>query len=129
MDRSKDWFAQAEHLLEQAKWSLKGDFYDGVCFLAQQSSELAIKVISLKLKLDYWEHTASKLLNDLKNYLQIQEEIIDSAKKLDKYYIPTRSPNGFDSGSPKDYFTKEETIEVIKNAEEIIKFCRENLQK
>jgi len=34
MDRSKDWLSQAEHILEQAKWSLKGNFYDGVCLLS-----------------------------------------------------------------------------------------------
>ena len=52
MDRSKDWLTQAEHILEQAKWSLKGNFYDGVCFLAQQSSEMGVKALCLHLKLE-----------------------------------------------------------------------------
>jgi len=129
MDRSKDWFVQAEHILEQAKWNLKGNFFDGVCFLAQQSGEMAIKAVCLHLKLECWGHAISRLLNNLKDYIPIQEEIINSAKKLDKYYIPTRYPNGFDSGSPKDYFTEKEAIEAIENAEEIIKFCRKNLQE
>lgn len=127
MDRSQDWFSQAEHLLNQAKWNLKGEFYDGVCFLAQQSSEMAVKALCLKFKLECWGHAISRLLPFLEGDLTIPEAIIIHAKKLDKYYIPTRYPNGFESGAPKDYFTKEEAEEAINDAEKIIEFCRKNL--
>ena len=60
--------------------------------------------------------------------MSIPDNIIFFAKKLDKYYIP-RYPNGFEIGAPKDYFTEQEAKEAIENAEEIIKFCRESLQK
>lgn len=129
MDRSKDWLTQAEHILEQAKWSLKGNFYDGVCFLAQQSSEMGVKALCLHFKLECWGHAISRLVNILKDDLPIPDNIIFLSKKLDKYYIPTRYPNGFEIGAPKDYFTEQEAKEAIENAEEIIKFCRESLQK
>lgn len=61
--------------------------------------------------------------------MTIPEEILTRAKKLDKYYIPTRYPNGFEIGAPKEYFTEEEAKEAIKNAEKIIKFCEQYLQE
>ena len=127
MDRSKDWFSQAEHLLKQAKWSIKGDFFDGVCFLAQQSAEMAIKSLCLHFKLECWGHAISRLLPSLEEDISIPSTILDIGKKLDKYYIPTRYPNGFEIGAPKDYFTSQEAEEAIENAEEIIEFCRRNL--
>ncbi len=116
MDRTKDWFSQAEHLLNQAKWDLQGSFFDGVCFLTQQSSEMAIKALCLHFKLECWGHAISRFLVTLDEDVVVPEEIVVLAKKLDKYYIPARYPNGFESGAPKDYFTKQEAEEAIENA-------------
>lgn len=129
MDRSKDWFSQAVHILKQAKWNLEGEFFDGVCFLAQQSAEMATKALCLHYKLECWGHAISRLFHILKSDILIPESIVDLGKKLDKYYIPTRYPNGFERGAPKDYFTKQEAEEAIDNAEEIIEFCRKIIQK
>jgi HEPN domain-containing protein len=50
--------------------------------------------------------------------------LIDRAKQLDKHYIPTRYPNGFERGAPTDLYTLQEADEAIANAEAIIEFCR-----
>jgi len=42
---------------------------------------------------------------------------------LDKHYIPTRYPNGFDSGAPGDYYTKADAQQAIENAKQIVEFC------
>lgn len=47
-----------------------------------------------------------------------------AARILDKHYIPTRYPNGFDSGAPTDFYTKREGKDAIRYAERIIEFCR-----
>jgi HEPN domain-containing protein len=44
-ERSGDWMAQAERDLEQAEWSLKGGFYEWVCFTCQQAAEKAVKAV------------------------------------------------------------------------------------
>ncbi len=36
------------------------------------------------------------------------DELITCAKVLDKHYIPTRYPNGLDSGAPADFYTRQE---------------------
>ncbi|HUP65832.1 MAG TPA: HEPN domain-containing protein [Thermoanaerobaculia bacterium] len=42
---------------------------------------------------------------------------------LDKHYIPTRYPNGFERGAPTDYYTKAEAEAAIHDAGTIIEFC------
>jgi HEPN domain-containing protein len=41
--------------------------------------------------------------------------------------MPTRYPNGFDSGAPTDYYTEEESRNAIRQAEAILKFCRHQI--
>jgi HEPN domain-containing protein len=50
---------------------------------------------------------------------------VPHAKVLDKYYILTRYPNGFDEGIPGDYFTEEEAVKGIEYAEDIIQFSED----
>ena len=39
--------------------------------------------------------------------------LIDRAKELDKHYIPTRYPNGFERGAPLDFRTRREAEEAL----------------
>jgi hypothetical protein len=45
---------------------------------------------------------------------------MEGAKILDKYYIPARYPNGFDTGAPMEYFTEKEAKEAVEYADKII---------
>jgi HEPN domain-containing protein len=47
VDRSKDWFAQAERDLDHARSSQKEGRHEWACFAAQQSAEKAIKALHL----------------------------------------------------------------------------------
>ena len=78
--------------------------------------------------MDAWGHTIIALLGSLPgNIEQPAEEMLDKARILDKYYIPTRYPNGFESGAPTDFYTKAEARLAIGYAEEIIEFCRNQI--
>jgi HEPN domain-containing protein len=48
-------------------------------------------------------------------------------KRLDKHYIPTRYPNGFDTGAPTDYYTDEEAERAIAEGGRILDFCRDSV--
>ncbi|MBI4335136.1 MAG: HEPN domain-containing protein [Candidatus Omnitrophica bacterium] len=124
VERSKDWLTQAERDLEQAKHSLEDAIYEWACFCAQQAAEKAIKAVYERLHGDAWGHSVSKLLAGLPRDSKPPEGLIDKAIVLDRYYIQTRYPNGFDVGAPKDYFTKKDAEEGVSHAEEIIRFCR-----
>ncbi|WP_235603323.1 HEPN domain-containing protein [Thermoanaerobacter sp. YS13] len=47
---------------------------------------------------------------------------------LDKYYIPTRYPNGLPGGIPSEAFIEEDAISAINKATKIIKFVEEKVE-
>ncbi|MFX0114851.1 MAG: HEPN domain-containing protein [Candidatus Hodarchaeota archaeon] len=129
MDRSRDWFDEAEGDLEHAKSDLKHGFYNWACFSAQQSAEKAVKAVFLKLHAEAWGHSVADLLAELTKTRNVPESLIDLALQLDKAYIPARYPNAHPSGSPRRRFVAEEARRLINYAEEILEFCSDLLSK
>jgi len=128
MNRSKDWLAQAERDLKEAEWNLKGKFYEWSCFCAQQAAEKAVKGLCEELKTEGWGHAINRLLIRLQKVTTIPSGLVENAKKLDRFYIPTRYPNGFEQGAPMDYYLKEDAREALKYAQEIINFCKKKIK-
>lgn len=126
-ERSKDWIRQAERDLESAKEQMKTGFFEWACFIAQQSSEKAIKAVYQKLEAEAWGHSLTELLEELKQKVDVPNDLIDKAKQLDKFYIPARYPNGWVSGTPGDYITEGDAIDATNNSEEILRFCKDIL--
>lgn len=62
-------------------------------------------------------------VNSLLSHARLSEELLDRARRLDRHYIPTRYPNGFDRGAPRDYFTAADSNQAISDAEAILGFC------
>ncbi len=122
-DRSGDWLAQAKRDLNHAANACKDSDFEWSCFSAQQSAEKAVKAVFLHMHGEGWGHSVYGLLGNLGKMIPVPEPLLDAAKALDKHYIPTRYPNGFDSGAPGDYYTKKDSEEAITNAREIIEFC------
>jgi HEPN domain-containing protein len=56
-------------------------------------------------------------------------ELVELAKELDKHYIPTRYPNGFERGAPTDFYTRSEADRAIAHAEKILEFCRRQIDR
>ena len=54
-------------------------------------------------------------------------ELINKAKELDKFYIPSRYPNAHPQGAPFEYYTKDEAEKGIIYGEAIISFCEDSL--
>lgn len=124
VERSADWLRQAESDLRHA-WNAQADGdYDWAAFASHQAAEKAIKAVFQKLHLDAWGHTLSLLLTSLPQDRRPEQSLIDCAKELDKHYIPTRYPNGFERGAPVDFYTAKEAGQAIANAEVLLEFCR-----
>lgn len=122
-ERSKDWFRQAEADLRHARQSRDAGHFEWAAFACHQAAEKAIKALYQKLHLEAWGHTISALLAQLPEAAAPDTVLIDSAKELDKHYIPTRYPNGFEQGAPVDFYTRNEAERCIANAEAILEFC------
>lgn len=123
-NRYADWFRQAQADLEHAQNSLNVGDFEWCCFAAHQAAEKALKSVLLKFGMDAWGHTVTILIGNLPQGAGVPtQELLDNARMLDKYYIPTRYPNGFDSGAPTDYYTANEARVAINMAEAILEFC------
>ena len=122
-NRWRDWLAQAKRDLNHAVHACEDEDFEWSCFSAQQGAEKAVKAVFLHLHGESWGHSVFALLKALSDKIEVSERLIEAAKNLDKHYIPTRYPNGFDSGMPGEYYTKKDAQEAIKNAREIIEFC------
>ncbi|MFO7882770.1 MAG: HEPN domain-containing protein [Kosmotogaceae bacterium] len=128
-DRSKDWLNQAVRDLEQAKDSKKSKRHEWACFASHQAAEKAVKALHLKHKQEAWGHMVSKLLGELPDNVSLPTELIDEAKVLDNYYIPSRYPNSHPEGAPFEFFGSKHSEEAIKYASKIIEFVRNEMAK
>ena len=84
-----------------------------------------LKAVFLKQGMDAWGHTLTVLIGNLPKSMEAPSEaLVDYARILDKFYLPTRDPNGFDSGAPTDFYTVNDAQSAIHQAEAILEFCR-----
>ena len=128
-NRASDWLNQAEGDLQHARNAKKVGDYDWACFAAQQASEKAVKGLILAKSGEGWGHSVTRLLKDLSNIMEISPTLIKAAMNLDKHYIPTRYPNGFDSGAPREYYTDEDAEKAIEDAQSIYDFCIKSISE
>ncbi|MFO8240413.1 MAG: HEPN domain-containing protein [Dissulfuribacterales bacterium] len=126
-ERHADWLRQAKRDLEHARRAADAGDWEWSCFAAQQAAEKAVKALYQSLGAAAWGHSVTMLLTNLPETHTPHEALVDQAKELDKHYIPTRYPNGFDSGAPMDYYTHAEAERSITNAHFIIRFCEDSL--
>jgi HEPN domain-containing protein len=128
-ERSRDWFRQAEADLRHARNAREDADYNWSAFAAHQAVDKAIKAVFQRHHLDAWGHTLSVLLVNLPEDLRPPTELVDQAKELDKHYIPTRYPSGFERGAPVDFYTRREADLAIANGEAILEWCRRQVAR
>lgn len=121
-NRSEDWMAQAIRDLEQARASQSEGRHEWACFAAHQSAEKSVKALHLYLGQDAWGHVVARLLIDLPS--PAPNNLIEKAKVLDNFYIPTRYANGHPEGAPFEHYGRLQSEEAIRYAGEILEFVR-----
>ena len=92
------WIKTAEGDLETAVVLMKNNRYAHACFHSQQSGEKALKALWNFFDADPWGHSINKLLQglehiDLKAFNTLKP-MNKYALVLDRFYIPTKYPNG-----------------------------------
>jgi HEPN domain-containing protein len=124
-DRSKDWLAQAERDLEQARASQRDGRHEWACFAAHQSAEKALKALHLRFKQEAWGHVVARLLRELP--ASIPENLVEKAKVLDGFYIPTRYANGHPEGAPFEHYGIIQSTDAVRYAGEILEYVRSQM--
>lgn len=123
MERSRDWWVQAQADLRHAQLAHDNGSFEWACFAAQQAAEKAIKAVFEKQGQKAWGHTLVHLLQALADQVPVPEELWEQAKILDKHYIPTYYPNGLAQGAPTEFYTRKEADDAIRYSQAILQFC------
>lgn len=121
--REQDWLRQAERDLAVAVTTRGAGQYDWACFASQQAAEKALKALYQRHHAEGWGHVLDHLVAGLLGDEPDLSRLRDTAKILDKFYIPTRYPNSLEAGAPADTYTEVEAGQAIQYAQEIISFC------
>ena len=81
------------------------------------------------LGVERWGHAINKILERIEEVITVPSHIMEKAKRLDRFYIPTRYPDGFESGAPMDYYLRRDAEESLGYARQIVDFCKKRIQK
>ncbi len=107
--------------MEDAEYLRTGGRYNSACFMAQQSAEKTLKAYL------YWcgeeivlgHSTAELAKRCLKQDMNLDKHL-KKIPLLDKYYIPTRFPNGLaDGGIPFMAYDEDDADKAIKIAQDL----------
>jgi len=128
VEEGKRWFLQAEQDLDDARYCLEGKRFHLTCFLAQQAAEKALKAfLYAKGEERVLGHSVAELCSRAMKYDK-ELENIKKASVLDKYYIPTRYPNGLPGGIPSNAFDKTDAERAITLASELMEVIKTKLE-
>jgi HEPN domain-containing protein len=126
-NRDEDWLSQATRDLEQAEDSRRAERHEWACFAAQQAAEKAVKALHLHIGQEAWGHVVALLLRDLPASIRVPEALVERAKVLDNFYIPSRYPNSHAEGAPFQHYGPLQSQDAIAYAREIVEFARSQM--
>lgn len=126
-DRSGDWMEQAEHDRAHAGEARDQDRHDWACFAAHQAGEKAVKALHLSLGQEAWGHVVATLLSELPEGARPPDDLLERARALDNFYVPTRYPNGHPAGAPFSHYGPLQSGQALDHADQILDFVRSRL--
>ncbi len=107
----------ASILLENARWA-------HACFHAQQAGEKALEALWHSRDLDPWGHSVLRLIDELGSASpethRLVEDLREASGRLDRYYVPTRYPNGLPEIVPDQAFFRTDAEDALSQAAAII---------
>ena len=125
------WLLTAKEDLPAAETLSSAGIYALACFHAQQTEEKAVKALWRLIDADQWGHSVKKLITDFprKDMIEDLEGLADKAGLLDKFYIPTRYPNGLPDLTPGQIYVREDADQGIEAARMFVSLAEKWLRK
>jgi HEPN domain-containing protein len=128
-NRSRDWWTQARHDLHAARENARLGIHDWACFMAQQAAEKAFKALIQHAGGDAWGHSVRELAALLPDEITVPGELHEGLVLLDRYYIPTRYPNGIASGTPAETYGAKDAETAVGLSEQVLRFVEGHLPR
>lgn len=126
---AKRWLAQAQYELDVALHDAEGGFYAAACFYAQQATEKALKAyLYARGERRVLDHSVAELAQRCAQDSEPFRQILPRIKKLDRFYIQTRYPNGLPDGVPAESFDQKDADFALARATEALNVARVEIQ-
>jgi HEPN domain-containing protein len=124
------WLLQAEDDLKFVEWLLTEDlFFDKGCFMSQQAGEKVLKACLYGLgKRRVFGHSLFEMIQDLGKHDDAFQRVSKEARRLDRFYVPTRYPNGLPGGMPFQVYSREDLQEALLDVRNICETARNFLK-
>ena len=115
-----DWIAKAEADFRKAKILFENKEFDGATFYSQQTSEKALKAICISLGFGL---IRTHDLSNLGKLVKLPIELLKKAILLNPFYTSSRYPL-----SEEEIYEENTAKDSLLNAEEILKWCKQQLK-
>jgi HEPN domain-containing protein len=129
--QAERWLLTAEEDLGVAELLFQAGKYAPACFYCQQSGEKALKALWYLVDAEPWGHSIQRLIVDFPNRAKVVglETWIEQAALLDKFYIPTRYPNGLPDLTPGQVYRQADAKRGIEAARLLLAGCKNWLEQ
>jgi len=126
-NRSHDWWVQALHDQDAARRTADQGIFDWACFMCQQAAEKALKALVQSRGGDAWGHSVRELADVVPGDITVPQEVRDALPILDRFYIPTRYPNGIDAGAPAETYNAADAQTALGLCDKVVRFVQGHL--
>ncbi len=124
--QAERWLLTAEEDLQAARLLLEAEMHAQACFYAQQSGEKAVKALWYLIDADPSGHSVQRLITEFPRADAVSDlaEWIERGATLDKFYIPTRYPNGLPDLTPGQVYRLEDAKRGLEAARFLVEACK-----
>ena len=128
---ARRWYQQALDDLRFVEWVLQeGRFFDKGCFIVQQAGEKALKsCLYASGSRHVYGHSLLDACAELRAHSPSFAEVEEQTKRLDRFYIPTRYPNGLPGGLPFQSYSEKDLADALEDLRPVFSVCEGYLRQ
>jgi len=128
---ARRWYLQAVNDRRFTEWVFREEqFYDKGCFIAQQAGGKILKACLYAAgNRKVFGHSLLELCIELTRHTPAFDQIVEESKRMDRYYIPTRYPNGLPGGTPFETYSRRDLGEARVDLKKIFAVCEAYLSE
>jgi len=124
------WLAAARNDLQGARLLRQGQLHNLACFHCQQAAEKALKAILYAHGAQrVVGHGVQDLVKSVGKVDPAAATIAPEAANLDRYYIPTRYPNGLPGGTPSEAYDSVDSEHAESVAEQVLQLAEQAIRR
>jgi HEPN domain-containing protein len=129
--QAKRWCATAGDDLQSAEILYKNGKFPQSCFFSQQAGEKSLKALCFLFDVEPWGHSLLKLAKEFNQPEDVRVGLgafIKEFRELDRYYIPTRYPDGLPGTTPAEAYGGPDAESALKAAARILTFVKNHME-